>query len=330
MSLSVLTPTVSAEQGITYRVDATSLNVRSEPNIGAPIIGSHDDDTLVTVYENRFGWARINHNGVSGWVAAYYLLETDSASPQGQQMTVAVDAAHIRTGPGTGYDSLGLAYRGDFFPMIEKTNGWVHVRLSDGSTGWIAGWLGTNHSTPPSGSSALEGITIVLDAGHGGYDPGAIGYFGEYEKNLTLPTAHTISDQLQQAGATVVMTRSGDQYLPLEQRVNISHASNTDAFISVHYNSSLYTSAQGISTYYYSNADRGLADQIQGQLIAHTNLQNDGVQVGDYHVLRENNDAAVLVELGFLSNPIEVERLKTSSYQSSVAEAITQGLIDYF
>ncbi|UOQ94854.1 N-acetylmuramoyl-L-alanine amidase [Halobacillus shinanisalinarum] len=330
MSLFGPTPTVSAEQGTTYRVDATSLQVRSEPSMDASVIGSLEDETIVTVYENRFGWARINYNGQSGWVAAYYLLESDSTSPHSQQVKVAGDAANIRTGPGTGYDSLGLAYRGDSFQLLEKANDWVQVRLSDGGTGWIAGWLVTSDSSQGTSHSSLEGVNIVLDAGHGGYDPGAIGYFGGYEKNLTLQTAHTISDQLQQAGANVIMTRSNDRYLALEERVDISHAYDTDAFISLHYNSSLYPSARGISTYYYSNGDKGLADQIQGQLIAHTNLQNDGAQFGDYHVLRENNDAAVLVELGFLSNPSEVGKLKTGSYQSSVAEAITQGLIDYF
>lgn len=331
MAFAFLTPKVVAEEGTTYRVEATNLNVRSGPGLEASVIGSLDDEALVTVYEHRFGWARINYDGQEGWVAGYYLVETDSSSSSGGQVTVGVDAAHLRTGPGTGYESLGLVYRGDTFTSIEKSSDWVHVQLSNGSTGWIAGWLvkGGSSSQPPS-SSSLEGINVVLDAGHGGYDPGAVGYYGGNEKNMTLPTAQVVSDQLEQAGANVIMTRSSDRYLSLEERVAISHDYNTHAFISLHYNSSIYSNARGISTYYYSNTDKGLADQVQDQLIAHTGLQNDGVKFGDFHVLRENNDTSILVELGFLSNPIEVEKLKTAAYKANVAEAITQGLMDYF
>ncbi|WP_139377094.1 N-acetylmuramoyl-L-alanine amidase [Halobacillus hunanensis] len=330
MLFTFLTPKVAAEEGTTYRVEATNLNVRSGPGLESSVIGSLDDQALVTVYEHRYGWARINYDGQVGWVAGYYLVETDSNSSQGGQVSVSVDAAHLRTGPGTGHDSLGLVYRGDTFTVIEKSNDWVQVQVSGGS-GWIAGWLLTSGSSsePPS-SSSLEGINVVLDAGHGGYDPGAIGYYDGHEKNMTLPTAQVVSEQLEQAGATVIMTRSSDRYLSLEERVSISNDYNTHAFISLHYNSSIYSSARGISTYYYSDADKGLADQIQDQLVAHTGLQNDGVRFGDFHVLRENSDTSVLVELGFISNPIEVEKLKTASYKANVAEAITQGLMDYF
>lgn len=101
------------------------------------------------------------------------------------------------------------------------------------------------------------------------------------------------------------MTRSNDQYLSLNQRVNISHAQKADAFISIHYNAFSSTSS-GIITFYYNNSKDGrLAQSIHNGLLAQTGMKNLGAKYGNYHVLRTNKRPSVLLELGFLSNPKE-------------------------
>ncbi|WP_257350197.1 N-acetylmuramoyl-L-alanine amidase [Pseudalkalibacillus decolorationis] len=344
--------TAYAQDGKDYRVGATSLNVRSEPDMDATYIGSLETDSVVTVYEERYGWARIDYNGQTGWVASHFLYQSNQSKKasnnsderlRGKEISVAVDGVYIRTGPGTNHSIIDQAYQGESFQQIEQKNDWVLVQLENGETGWIAGWLiaqsskgrGKTNPQPQTSSNSsnhsLKGYNIVVDAGHGGFDPGAIGIDYSFEKTLALKTAHTVAKQLRNAGATVIMTRSGDQFLALEERINISQSYDTHAFISLHYNAYPLSGVNGVSTYYYAGgADRSLADEIQQQLVGKTQMQDDGVQYGDFHVLRENSDLAVLVELGFLTNPHDYSVIQTNNYQLNVAQAITQGVMNHF
>ncbi|MBY6052135.1 N-acetylmuramoyl-L-alanine amidase [Cytobacillus firmus] len=174
----------------------------------------------------------------------------------------------------------------------------------------------------------LRGKVIVIDPGHGDFDPGAL----QVEKTLNLQTAKQLESILKAAGANVVMTRSSDTFLALSERVDISHYYNADAFISIHYNSNPNPSAHGIDTYYWAtNADeQELAAYIQEEVIEETGLYNRGVHTGDFHVIRENRNPAILVELGFLSNPTELAIVSSESYQKKAATGIWKGLERYF
>src|SRR5699024_3350312 len=217
----------------------------------------------------------------------------------------------------------------------------LHIVLEDGSNAWVARLLtneksnetGSNNNNEPSNHSidSLAGYNIMLDPGHGGKDPGAIGMNGVQEKDLTLSTANSIAQRLRDAGATVLMTRTSDSSLSLEDRVNMSESYWTDAFISIHYNAFPLHTSNGISTHYYSSgADYQLAQNIQNALNKHTNLLNRGVQQDDFYVLRENEDVSVLVELGFLTNSNDQTVILGKNYSETVANAIQEGLIDYF
>ena len=190
---------------------------------------------------------------------------------------------------------------------------------------------------------------VYLDAGHGGYDPGA-SYFGISEKSLTLAIQSRVKAKLESEGYQVVTTRTSDTYVDLTNRSRAANASESDIFVSIHINASGSSAAQGIETYYYqpyaeypsrinatyhANPTRlsmsdTLANAIQSSLINATGAQNQGVKRQTFAVLRETTAPAVLLELGFLSNPQEAARLNTSAYQETLANAIVAGIKRYY
>ena len=190
---------------------------------------------------------------------------------------------------------------------------------------------------------------VYLDAGHGGYDPGA-SYFGISEKSLTLAIQSRVKAKLESEGYQVVTTRTSDTYVDLTNRSRAANASESDIFGSIHINASGSSAAQGIETYYYqpyaeypsrinatyhANPTRlsmsdTLANAIQSSLINATGAQNQGVKRQTFAVLRETTAPAVLLELGFLSNPQEAARLNTSAYQETLANAIVAGIKRYY
>ena len=190
---------------------------------------------------------------------------------------------------------------------------------------------------------------VYLDAGHGGYDPGA-SYFGISEKSLTLAIQSRVKAKLEAEGYQVVTTRTSDTYVDLIDRSRAANASESDIFVSIHINASGSSAAQGIETYYYqpyaeypsrinatyhANPTRlsmsdTLANAIQSSLINATGVQNQGVKRQTFAVLRETTAPAVLLELGFLSNPQEAARLNTSAYQETLANAIVAGIKSYY
>ncbi|WP_410532026.1 GBS Bsp-like repeat-containing protein [Streptococcus salivarius] len=190
---------------------------------------------------------------------------------------------------------------------------------------------------------------VYLDAGHGGYDPGA-SYFGISEKSLTLAIQSRVKAKLESEGYQVVTTRTSDTYVDLTDRSRAANASESDIFVSIHINASGSSAAQGIETYYYqpyaeypsrinatyhANPTRlsmsdTLANAIRSSLINATGAQNQGVKRQTFAVLRETTAPAVLLELGFLSNPQEAARLSTSDYQETLANAIVAGIKSYY
>ncbi|WP_430789965.1 N-acetylmuramoyl-L-alanine amidase [Virgibacillus flavescens] len=340
-----ISPSTHADTGTAYEVGTSSLNVRSAPTQNAAVLGSLHPGDEVIVFQEHYGWAQTYYGGQEAWVASQYLYPADqsgNASNASTSNTVSVntEGVHVRSGPGTNYSILGFAASGDTYTKVETQNNWHKVLLQNGSTGWIAAWLTNSynggHSTvravaePPLDSKgSLEGYTIVLDPGHGGNDPGAIGFNGALEKNLTLSIAEVVASHLREAGATVNMTRQNDHYLSLKSRTEFSSKYETDAFISLHYNAFPFMSVNGISAFYYASGQE-LAASIQNQLDQQVSLHNRGVQFGNYHVLRENNDLSVLLELGFITNPNDLFLIQTNGYQRNVAQAITDGVKNYF
>lgn len=362
--ISMLTPmATNANSGSTYEVNSDMVNVREEPASAGQIIGMLSKGDRLVVFQEKYGWVQTYYAGKIAWVASHHLVPVDSSASEATHeasdgtISVTVSSAHVRSGPGLEYEPIHSAVKGDTYQLAGTEGEWEKIMLPNGSYGWVASHLtdqagadaevdseastenastGSNENSAErapaqsSSSGSLQGYNIVIDPGHGGKDPGAIGLGGIYEKDLAISTAEKVEQKLTDAGATVIMSRSGDYFVPLEQRSSISNSHDTHAFISIHYDSYPVMSVRGISTYYADGKDYGLAQSVQASLANSVNMNNRGIMQGNYIVLRDTSAPAVLMELGFVSNPEDLAAITTADYQNQAAEAIKQGLIDYF
>ena len=175
---------------------------------------------------------------------------------------------------------------------------------------------------------------VVLDAGHGGADPGAIGSGGTKEKDVTLQIALKTGAILKNHGVSVVYTREKDlattKKLETSERVSIANKAKADLFVSIHANSFTDKTAKGQETYAYKSGTTGykLAESIQKELVAASGLRNRGVKTASYYVLLHSSMPAVLVETAFISNPDEEKLLKDSAWQQKTAVAIAKGILN--
>lgn len=215
---------------------------------------------------------------------------------------------------------------------------------------------------------------VVLDPGHGGNHPGAIGPAGLKEKDVVLDIALRTRKLLQDSGFTVYLTRDKDIDIPLEDRPLVAMQKEATVFISIHTNAALKkgsSAAKGIETFVLNSryigasakdvADRenrasqlyhyednilnqiiadleesasigfslDFAEIVQKRLVSYTNLEDRGVKQAPFIVLKGVNMAAVLIEVGFISNPNEEKLLKTPEFREKVAQALNQAIQDY-
>lgn len=177
-------------------------------------------------------------------------------------------------------------------------------------------------------SSALAGVVVVVDPGHGGADPGAIGPTGLREKDINLAISKTLVGYLEEYGAKVQLTRSGDYYVSLAERVALSHSLGAKIFISIHCNSFGDSNKQGVETFYSAKGSDGklLAQYVQNQLVSLRPSLDRGAKVGNLYVIRENLATSVLTEVAFISNPQEEALLADPDYQQKVGRAIADGI----
>jgi N-acetylmuramoyl-L-alanine amidase len=168
--------------------------------------------------------------------------------------------------------------------------------------------------------------TVVIDAGHGGYDRGGIPGQRVSEKEMTLDVAQRLKKVLSSNGYHVVMTRDTDVFVPLGTRVAIANSYRNAIFVSVHFNSAKRTGAGGIETYFYGRDSLQLASAIHYYVAGGAPSANRNVRRRGYYVLRKTNVPAVLVECGFLTNPTEAALAQTASYRQKLAEEIAAGV----
>ncbi|HEY8417329.1 MAG TPA: N-acetylmuramoyl-L-alanine amidase [Limnochordales bacterium] len=187
--------------------------------------------------------------------------------------------------------------------------------------------------------SQLAGRVVVVDAGHGGRDPGAIGPGGTQEKDVNLAIARQVALYLEQAGARVILTRDRDVYVELANRSRMANALGADVFVSIHADAiGPGRTASGTGTFYYpglgeapeigANARLGYA--VHRELLAATGLPDRGVRQRAFHVLIHTEMPAVLVEVAFIDNPAEERLLNDPEFQRRAAMGIAQGVVRYF
>ena len=171
---------------------------------------------------------------------------------------------------------------------------------------------------------------VFIDAGHGGTDPGALGY-GYRDSDLNLQGANKVESKLKSKGIDVKMSRNSDIFYSLSERAEMANDYGADAFVSIHQNSAEAKSANGIETYYNrkKEEDRPLSNDIQKQVISQTGANNRGVKNAEFTVLVKSKMISALVECGFITNELEVKKLSDSSYQDKLATGIANGIEEY-
>ncbi len=175
-------------------------------------------------------------------------------------------------------------------------------------------------------SEGTNAAIIVIDAGHGGFDRGGIPRQRVPEKDMALDVAVRLKRKVQNAGYKVVMTRDTDVFVPLPSRVAIANSYRNAIFICIHFNSATRSGANGIETYYYRRDSAKLASDIHKNVIAGAPSENRGIRRRGYYVLRKTAIPGVLVECGFLTNPMEARLALTADYRDKLAEEILRGI----
>ncbi len=341
------------------QVNTGAVNIRKYANADSDILGIVYEDTELQVLYKDGPWHQVLYMGQVAWIHGDYIepieikenIESDEPINEDSTYIVKVSNAktNIRTSPSLDAEVIHIADADETFTYLETINDWHHIQLDENKTGYVAGWISSiedkqmaNGDKPDVTESAqaqyarkvssLAEATIVIDAGHGGKDPGAISSNQKIlEKDIALDTALLLKNRLQDAGTNVVLTREKDIYLSLDDRVNISHHHNADAFISLHYDAvEQANTMSGTTTYYQEDSNLELAQTVNQYLSQNGPLPNNGVRLADYKVLRTNRQPAILLELGYMNHSTDTQHISTLSYQSSVVEAIYQGLREYY
>lgn len=187
-----------------------------------------------------------------------------------------------------------------------------------------------NTSTEPAPAPGTGGKKlVVIDAGHGGRDPGTIGATKKKEKDFTLALALKVEKLLKkEKNIDVVMTRSDDTFIELKDRAKLANDLKADAFVSIHANSGP-SSASGTETYWQRESSKELAKVLHKHMVEAMGIRDRGVKYGNFHVIRETKMPAVLLEVGFMSNKSDESKLFNPTVQNKLAEAIVDGLKEY-
>ncbi len=174
---------------------------------------------------------------------------------------------------------------------------------------------------------------VVIDPGHGGSDPGAVGINGLKETNIVLEVSLKVANLLHQKGVTAILTRSSERTLDLQPRVTKANSSRADAFVSIHANATRGKNREvnGMETYYYSGyKGYNLAKNIHQQILNASHTSPDrGIRKSRFYVIRKTSMPAVLVELGFVTGMNDASLLRQKDYREKMAFAISKGILNY-
>lgn len=329
--------------GVNGKITATILNVRETSSLDGKIIGKVSKGDTFKIIEEKNDMLKIELKpGTYGWVAGWYIersipeeSSTSNGTVKNSTVTISHNGTNIRSEPNLNSGVVRRANAGETFPILNIHKDWYEIQLPNGTNAFVAGWIvsvsdGVPQAEKRGSQKNLRNKTILIDPGHGGRDNGTTGLKGTLEKKMTLQTGQLLYNKLKTAGANVILTRNNDSYLSLASRVSMSHYHQADAFISIHYDSSLDPTAKGMTTYYYSSNQKALASSVHRSTSEYSKLKDRGVRFGDYHVIRENKQNAILLELGYLSNPTEEFILNTNVFQEQVTSGILQGISNYF
>ncbi|MGI0486839.1 N-acetylmuramoyl-L-alanine amidase [Pantanalinema rosaneae CENA516] len=171
---------------------------------------------------------------------------------------------------------------------------------------------------------------VVIDPGHGGPDPGAVGIGGLRETDVVLAISKQVATLLERQGVRVILTRQDERNLELKPRVDIANRANATAFVSIHANAfgANRPDVNGVETYYYSSG-LNLAKSIQQSILETNDMRDRGVKQANFYVMRYSSMPAVLVEVGFVTGRDDARRLADPNGRNQIAAAIAQGILRY-
>ena len=179
----------------------------------------------------------------------------------------------------------------------------------------------------------LKNIRIAVDAGHGGSERGTTGCLGDREKDVMLEYAKLLEHELKKRGADVIMTRKGDDYKDLNERVELANSENALFFISLHGNAlpdgKDPNANSGTGIYYYYNQAKPLADDIIKEMTSQLGMKNDKVRQQSFAVVRNTNALSILIEIGYMINPSDNAKMINKDFQKKTAKAIADGIENF-
>ena len=187
---------------------------------------------------------------------------------------------------------------------------------------------------PKLENKTLEGLTITIDAGHGGSEKGAVGCLGDNEKDINLKIANELKNILCLMGANVVMTRECDANVSLDDRVKIGKENCSNIFVSIHLNSipdikfDVHKN-RGTSVYFYNQNSKKMAETVLDSLIDSLNTRNDGVRSASFAVIRPTEYVGILVETAYMTNPIDSLLYTQEDFPYNTAKGIADGILNY-
>ena len=173
-------------------------------------------------------------------------------------------------------------------------------------------------------------IVVMIDPGHGGKDPGAIGIGGLREKDVILPISKKVAEILRKNGVNAVLTRNTDYFVSLKGRVVMSERRNADLFVSIHANSMGLSrpDINGLEVYYYNSGKR-LADVVRKGITRKVKIRDRGIRRARFYVLRKTSMPAILVETGYVTGREDAVKLKQGWFRNQMAEGIADGILRY-
>ncbi|MFS0575616.1 N-acetylmuramoyl-L-alanine amidase [Sporosarcina sp. 179-K 3D1 HS] len=339
-----------------------TLNVRSLPSINGAILGSLQDGAVVEVVGQSGDWLLVLLEQGEGYINGKYTTElgadkpepdvpgdndvseepkpvepTEPVKPEPPAVTgnligkATVNNLNVRSAASGTAKAVGKLNRGQKVEVISIDGYWAKIKFNSQTAYVHKSYLKLINTS----GNPLKDRVIVIDPGHGAHDPGAT-RSGLTEKGVNLKVAKLVEAKLKKAGAKVLMTRSTDTFLSLEQRTEFAKKHYAEAFVSIHVNSAGSSSAKGTEVFFDSSVNENsaesklLATAIKNNIVKRANMNDRGVKDQRFYVIRNNNVAAVLVELGFISNSEDFNKLASDKYIEIFAESIYQGLVQYY
>lgn len=268
--------------------------------------------------------------GISRWTVTQFstlppavriTLNLDQASPDWQLNRV--EGGLILTPVGTTANQIATAPTTVVLPVINSSPGQATPQTL---------YPGATMVSNPTAQLPNRGqVVVMLDPGHGGADPGAVGIGGLQEKGVVMAVSQQAAAILQSQGISVQMTRQGDQTVDLQSRVDLARSANAAIFVSIHANaiSMQRPEVNGLETYYFSDAGLGLATALHRRVIGSIPMGDRGVKQARFFVLRNTSMPSALIEIGFVTGATDAPQLRDPQWQARMGQAIAQGILDY-